>query len=131
MNNNYYLKALHQKNEALNVPVWLLRQAGRYLPEYMEIRSKFPNFFEMIKTPKICKELTLQPLRRFPLDAAITFTDILTIPEAMGINIEFVKPYENVEWENKEEENHFREIIEEASNCTDVVFDDFHVYEKK
>ena len=90
MNNNYYLKALHQKNEALNVPVWLLRQAGRYLPEYMEIRSKFPNFFEMIKTPKICKELTLQPLRRFPLDAAITFTDILTIPEAMGINIEFV-----------------------------------------
>ena len=91
MNNNYYLKALHQKNEALNVPVWLLRQAGRYLPEYMEIRSKFPDFFEMIKTPKICKELTLQPLRRFPLDAAITFTDILTIPEAMGVNIEFIK----------------------------------------
>ncbi len=91
MNNNYYLKALHQKNEALNVPVWLLRQAGRYLPEYMEIRSKFPDFFEMIKTPKICKELTLQPLRRFPLDAAITFTDILTIPEAMGVDIEFIK----------------------------------------
>jgi Uroporphyrinogen-III decarboxylase len=91
LNNNYYLKALHQKNEALNVPVWLLRQAGRYLPEYMEIRSKFPDFFEMIKTPKICKELTLQPLRRFPLDAAITFTDILTIPEAMGVDIEFIK----------------------------------------
>ena len=68
MKNNHYLNALHQKNEALNVPVWLLRQAGRYLPEYMEIRSKFPDFFEMIKTPKICKELTLQPLRRFPLD---------------------------------------------------------------
>jgi len=91
LKNNHYLNALHQKNEALNVPVWLLRQAGRYLPEYMEIRSKFPDFFAMIKTPEICKELTLQPLRRFPLDAAITFTDILTIPEAMGVDIEFIK----------------------------------------
>ena len=91
MKNNHYLNALHQKNEALNVPVWLLRQAGRYLQEYMEIRSKFPDFFAMIKTPEICKELTLQPLRRFPLDAAITFTDILTIPEAMGVDIVFTR----------------------------------------
>ena len=90
MKNNYYLKALNKKNETPNVPVWLLRQAGRYLPEYREIRSKFPDFFQMIKSPEVCKELTLQPLRRFPLDAAITFTDILTIPEAMGINVEFI-----------------------------------------
>ncbi len=82
---------MRQENEALNVPVWLLRQAGRYLPEYMEVRTKFPDFFEMIKKPEICKELTLQPLRRFPLDAAITFTDILTIPEAMGVDIKFIK----------------------------------------
>ena len=82
---------MRQENKALNVPVWLLRQAGRYLPEYMEVRTKFPDFFEMIKKPEVCKELTLQPLRRFPLDAAITFTDILTIPEAMGVDIQFIK----------------------------------------
>tara|TARA_Y100001935_G_scaffold253925_1_gene261494 strand:- start:5483 stop:6493 length:1011 start_codon:yes stop_codon:yes gene_type:complete len=91
LKNNYYLQALRQENKALNVPVWLLRQAGRYLPEYMKVRTKFPDFFEMIKKPEVCKELTLQPLRRFPLDAAITFTDILTIPEAMGVDIKFIK----------------------------------------
>ena len=89
--NNYFLKALNQENEAPYIPVWLLRQAGRYMPEYREVRSKYKDFFEMIKKPEICKELTLQPLNAFDLDAAITFTDILTIPDALGLKVNFVK----------------------------------------
>ena len=88
--NNYFLKALNQENEAPYIPVWLLRQAGRYMPEYREVRSQYKDFFEMIKKPEICKELTLQPLNAFDLDAAITFTDILTIPDAMGVPVEFI-----------------------------------------
>ena len=89
--NNYFLKALNQENEAPYIPVWLLRQAGRYMPEYREVRSQYKDFFEMIKKPEICKELTLQPLNAFDLDAAITFTDILTIPDALGLKVNFVK----------------------------------------
>ena len=89
--NNIFLNALSRENTKENIPVWLLRQAGRYLPEYMEIRSQYPDFFDMIRKPDICKELTLQPLRRYPLDAAITFTDILTIPDAMGVPVKFIK----------------------------------------
>tara|TARA_Y100000992_G_scaffold192132_1_gene130489 strand:- start:978 stop:1985 length:1008 start_codon:yes stop_codon:yes gene_type:complete len=89
--NNYFLKALNQENEAPYIPVWLLRQAGRYMPEYREVRSQYKDFFEMIKKPEICKELTLQPLNAFDLDAAITFTDILTIPDALGLRVNFVK----------------------------------------
>ena len=89
--NNYFLKALNQENEAPYIPVWLLRQAGRYMPEYRKVRSQYKDFFEMIKKPEICKELTLQPLNAFDLDAAITFTDILTIPDALGLKVNFVK----------------------------------------
>lgn len=89
--NNYFLKALNRENEAPYIPVWLLRQAGRYMPEYREVRSQYKDFFEMIKEPEICKDLTLQPLNVFDLDAAITFTDILTIPDALGLKVNFVK----------------------------------------
>jgi uroporphyrinogen decarboxylase len=89
--NSIFLDALRKENHAENIPVWLLRQAGRYLPEYMAIRSDYSDFFDMIRKPEICKELTMQPLRRYPLDSAITFTDILTIPDAMGIPVKFVK----------------------------------------
>ena len=70
--NNYFLKALNQENEAPYIPVWLLRQAGRYMPEYREVRSQYKDFFEMIKKPELCKELTLQPLNACDLDAALT-----------------------------------------------------------
>ena len=90
LKNKIFLEALKRNNNEANIPVWLLRQAGRYLPEYMKIRSEYSDFFQMIKKPDVCKELTLQPLRRYPLDAAITFTDILTIPDALGIPVKFI-----------------------------------------
>jgi len=91
LDHSIYLDALNQINNKPYVPVWFLRQAGRYMPEYRAVRSKFSDFFEMIKQPEICCELTMQPLDKFPLDAAITFSDILTVPEAMGLEIKFIE----------------------------------------
>ena len=72
-------------------PVWIMRQAGRYLPEYREIRARAGNFINLMSTPELACEVTLQPVNRFPLDAAILFSDILTIPAAMGLGLHFVE----------------------------------------
>lgn len=69
------------------IPVWVMRQAGRYLPEFQEVRAKH-DFFEVCRTPELACEVTMQPLRRFDLDASIIFSDILVIPQAYGMTVE-------------------------------------------
>src|SRR5699024_10637328 len=71
-------------------PVWMMRQAGRYLPQYMKLRKKY-SFFERVETPELACEITLQPIDELEPDAAIIFSDILTIPQALGIDVDLVK----------------------------------------
>jgi len=89
LKNDRFLRALRREPVDCT-PVWLMRQAGRYLPEYRATRKAAGSFLAMAKNPEIACEITLQPLRRFPLDAAILFSDILTVPDAMGLGLYFV-----------------------------------------
>ncbi|WP_045737327.1 uroporphyrinogen decarboxylase [Xanthomonas sp. MUS 060] len=90
LKNDRLLRAL-RREPVDQTPVWLMRQAGRYLPEYRATRARAGSFLAMAKTPELACEVTLQPLARFPLDAAILFSDILTIPDAMGLELYFVE----------------------------------------
>lgn len=86
--NDTFLRAL-LKEPAAHTPVWLMRQAGRYLPEYRETRARAGSFMQLCTNPGLACEVTLQPLARYDLDAAILFSDILTIPDAMGLGLYF------------------------------------------
>lgn len=86
--NDTFLRAL-LKQPTEYTPLWLMRQAGRYLPEYCETRKRAGNFLNLCKTPSLACEVTLQPLARYDLDAAILFSDILTVPDAMGLGLYF------------------------------------------
>lgn len=89
LQNDTFLRALLRQPTDYT-PVWLMRQAGRYLPEYNATRSRAGSFLALAKNPDLATEVTLQPLERFPLDAAILFSDILTVPDAMGLGLDFV-----------------------------------------
>ena len=87
--NNTFIKAL-LKQDTEYTPVWLMRQAGRYLPEYREVRQNAGGFMDLCRNTDFATEVTLQPIDRFNLDAAILFSDILTVPDAMGLGLSFV-----------------------------------------
>ena len=88
LKNDLLLRAL-LRQPVDRTPVWIMRQAGRYLPEYLKTRSEAGSFMNLCQNPELACEVTLQPLRRFELDAAIIFSDILTIPDAMGMGLYF------------------------------------------
>lgn len=90
LKNDVFIRALLREPTPYT-PVWIMRQAGRYLPEYNQTRARAGSFLALCKNPDLCTEVTLQPLARFNLDAAIVFSDILTIPDAMGLGLHFVE----------------------------------------
>lgn len=104
LQNDLYLRALRGE-KVERTPIWVMRQAGRYLPEYRQTRQRAGDFLTLCKTPEMACEVTLQPIDRFGLDAAILFSDILTIPDAMGLGLTleegvgpvFAKPIRNAQ----------------------------------
>src|SRR5690606_3347281 len=90
LKNDTFLRAL-ARQPVDYTPVWMMRQAGRYLPEYRATRAKAGDFMSLCMNTELACEVTLQPLRRYALDAAILFSDILTIPDAMGLGLYFAE----------------------------------------
>ena len=90
LENDTFIRALCREPTAYT-PIWLMRQAGRYLPEYNQTRARAGNFLALCKNPDLATEVTMQPLARYRLDAAIVFSDILTIPDAMGLGLYFAE----------------------------------------
>ena len=88
LQNDLFLRAL-LREPTERTPVWIMRQAGRYLPEYREVRAQAGDFMSLCRNPELACEVTMQPLRRFKLDAAILFSDILTVPDALGLGLYF------------------------------------------
>ena len=85
------LKTIKSRSKQKDTPIWFMRQAGRYLPEYQEVTKNTLSFLETCYTPELVKKITLQPIDRFNLDAAIIFSDILVIPDALGCKVTFTK----------------------------------------
>ncbi len=89
LRNDLLLRALNgEKTE--RTPVWMMRQAGRYLPDYMKLRKQY-SFFERCQTPELAAEITIQPVDQIGVDAAIIFSDILVVPQAMGMEVQLVE----------------------------------------
>lgn len=89
LKNDVFLRAL-MREPVDRTPVWIMRQAGRYLPEYRKVRAEAGDFMSVCQNPELACEVTMQPLRRYKLDAAILFSDILTVPDAMGLGLHFI-----------------------------------------
>jgi uroporphyrinogen decarboxylase len=113
--NDRYLRAL-LRQPVDKTPIWVMRQAGRYLPEYRAVRAEAGDFMRLCQTPEMACEVTLQPLRRFDLDAAIIFSDILTIPDAMGLGLHFVSG----------EGPKFNQVIRSAADISKLGVPDMH-----
>ena len=109
---NLIHKVIKNKSTNLN-PIWIMRQAGRYLPEFRKIRKKNPNFIKLCLNKKLSAEITLQPLKRFNLDAAIIFSDILMIPYGLGQKVEFKKNFGPILGDL---------IVEKLSKTTEIEF---------
>ena len=90
LKNDRLLRAIYKK-PLDRTPIWIMRQAGRYLPEYRALRERAGSFMHLCKTPELACEATLQPMKRYALDAAILFSDILTIPDALGLGLQFIE----------------------------------------
>ena len=90
LQNDRFLRAL-LREPVDRTPLWMMRQAGRYLPEYRATRAKAGSFMDLCTQPELACEVTMQPLRRYDMDAAILFSDILTIPDAMGLGLYFTE----------------------------------------
>src|SRR6056297_2804186 len=88
LKNDRFLRAL-MRQSVDRTPIWMMRQAGRYLPEYRATREQAGSFLDLCKNAELACEVTLQPLRRYPMDAAILFSDILTVPDALGLGLYF------------------------------------------
>ena len=88
---NYLINTLCKKEKNERPPIWIMRQAGRYLPEYRADRSQAKDFLNLCYTPELASKVTLQPIERFKFDAAIIFSDILVIPDALGMDVKFIK----------------------------------------
>ena len=88
LKNDRFLRAL-LRQPVDRTPIWMMRQAGRYLPEYRATRKQAGSFLDVCKNPELACEVTMQPLRRYPMDAAILFSDILTVPDALGLGLYF------------------------------------------
>src|SRR5580704_10463449 len=89
LKNDLFLKALRGEPTE-RTPVWMMRQAGRYLPEYRKLREKY-SFFDRVQTPELAAEITIQPIDIIGVDAAILFSDILVIPQAMGLEVQLIE----------------------------------------
>src|SRR5579864_9086547 len=89
LRNDLLLRTLRGENTE-RTPVWMMRQAGRYLPDYMKLKEKY-SFFERCQTPELAAEITIQPVDQIGVDAAIIFSDILVVPQAMGMEVQLVE----------------------------------------
>ena len=122
--NHLFLDAI--KNKPIDrTPIWIMRQAGRYLPEYINLKNKAGGFMGLVKNPELACEITLQPLERFSLDSAIVFSDILVVSEMLGINLSFIEKKGPMfdKTIRSEKDLHALNINEYDTDCLDYVFD--------
>ncbi|CRH01061.1 uroporphyrinogen III decarboxylase, putative [Plasmodium relictum] len=134
--NDLLLRVIENKNENKvlgKIPIWIMRQAGRYLPEYLEFRKKY-DFFEICKNPELSSEVTIMPFKRFSLDMLVIFSDILIIFDAMGLEIKFIEkvgPIFNKEITSFEDFKKLNLNIPEVINNLFYVYDSINLTKKK